>query len=112
MEKLLCIYIKDIHIYVLLNFGQYPCSIKEVIPMCPIAHVPHFPRCPISTYSINQDTPLLMCPIAHVSYCLCVKKMSNCQKDVKLSKRCQVVKNMLNIKKSNTWTMEEVPKKK
>ena len=34
------------------------------------------------------------------------------QKDVKLSKRCQVVKKMSNVKKSNTWTMEEVHKKK
>ena len=39
------------------------------------------------------------------------EKMSSCQKDVKLSKRCQVVKNMSNVKKSNTWTMEEVHKK-
>ena len=28
MEKSLCTYIKDIHIYVLLNFGQDPCSIN------------------------------------------------------------------------------------
>ena len=40
-----------------------------------------------------------MCPIAHMS-----------KKDVKLSKRCQVVKKMSNVKKSNTWTMEEVHK--
>ena len=55
--------------------------------------------------------------IAHVSYCPCtlllmcqkkcqvVKKMSSCQKDVKLSKK------MSNVKKSNTWTMEEIHKK-
>ena len=42
-----------------------------------------------------------MCPIAHMS-----------KKDVKLSKRCQVVKKMSNVKKSDTWTMEEVHKKK
>ena len=41
-----------------------------------------------------------MCPIAHMS-----------KKDVKLSKRCQVVKKMSNVKKSNTCTMEEVHKK-
>ena len=29
----------------------------------------------------------------------------------KMSKRCQVVKKMSNVKKSNTWTMEEVHKK-
>ena len=28
-----------------------------------------------------------------------------------MSKRCQVVKKMSNVKKSNTWTMEEVHKK-
>ena len=74
--------------------------------MCPIAHVPHPPRSPISIFNINHDTPLAMCPVAHMS-----KKMSSCQKDVKLSKRCQVVKKMSNVKKSNTWTMEEVHKK-
>ena len=31
-----------------------------------------------------------------------LKEMSNCQKDVKLSKRCQIVKKMSNVKKSNT----------
>ena len=44
--------------------------------------------------------------------CQIVKKMSSCQKDVKLSKRCQIVKKRSNVKKSNTWTMEEVHKKK
>ena len=34
--------------------------------------------------------------------------VSKYQKDVKLSKRCQVVKKMLNVKKSNMQTMEEV----
>ena len=38
--------------------------------------------------------------------------MSKCQKDVKMSKRCQNVKKMSNVKKSNTQTMEEVHKKK
>ena len=48
--------------------------------MYPIGHVPH---CPC--------TPLAMCPIAHVSKrCQVVKKMSNCQKDVK----CQKVKHI------------------
>ena len=41
----------------------------------------------------SQDTPLPMCPIAHVS------------------KRCQNVNQMSNVKKSNTQTMEEVHKK-
>ena len=34
--------------------------------------------------------------------------VSKYQKDVKLSKRCQVVKKMSNVKKSNMQTMEEV----
>ena len=42
--------------------------------MCPIAHVPHSPKCPISICSINDDTSLPMCPIAHM-----LKKMSSCQ---------------------------------
>ena len=93
-------------------------SIKEVahdkahdhidhVAHCPITHVPHPPRCPISIFSINHDTHLPAFPIAHMS-----KKMSSCQKAVKLSKRCQVVKKMSNVKKSNTQTMEEVHKKK
>ena len=51
-------------------------------------------------------TMIAICP--HVplpisqNICQVVKKMSSYQKDVKLSKRCQM---------SNTWTMEEVHKK-
>ena len=60
----------------------------------PIAHVPHPPRCPISIFSINHDTHLPTFPIAQMS-----KKMSSCQKDVKLSKRCQVVKKMSSCQK-------------
>ena len=40
-----------------------------------------------------------------------LKKMSKCQKGMKMSKRCQNVKKMSNIKKSNTQTMEEGQKK-
>ena len=91
--------------------------LRKLCPMCPIAHVPHPPRSPISICSINQYTiypcdPLPMCPIAHVPHCSCVKKMSSCQKDIKLSKRCQVVQKMSHVKKSNMWTMEKVHKKK
>ena len=89
-------------------------SIKEVahdqahdhidhVAHCPITHPI---RCPICIFSINHDTHLPTFPIAHMS-----KKMSSCQKDVKLSKRCQVVKKMSKVKKSNTQTMEEVHKK-
>ena len=58
------------------------------LTMCPMTHVSHPPRCPISIFSINHDTHLPTFPIAHMS-----KKMSSCQKDVKLSKRCQKVKH-------------------
>ena len=39
--------------YMLLNFGEDPSSIKELIPMCPlvmfpITHVPPSPMCPIT----------------------------------------------------------------
>ena len=80
-----------------------------LVPMCPIAHVPYcpcvlLPMCPIpqgpSSLSATLTkipfthvphcscAPLSMCPIAHVS-----KKTSSCQKDVKLSKRCQMSKS-------------------
>ena len=61
----------------------------HMLTMCPITHVPHPPRCPISIFSIHHDTHLPTFPIAQMS-----KKMSSCQKDVKLSKRCQKVKHM------------------
>ena len=87
------------------------------LPMCHIVHVPHWPCAPSPMCPISQGAPSLssvltmipissQVPIAHMS-----KKMSSCQKDVKLSKRCQVVKKMSNVKKSNTLTMEEVHKK-
>ena len=59
-----------------------------MLTMCPFAYVPHPPRCPISIFSINHDTHLPTFPIAQMS-----KKMSSCQKDVKLSKRCQMSKS-------------------
>ena len=54
--------------------------------MCPIAHVPHPPRYPISIFNINHDTPLPM------SHCPCVL-LPICQE------RCQVVKNMSRCQK-------------
>ena len=65
------------------------------LTMCPTTHVPHPPRCPISIFHINHDTPLPMCPIAHVFCCPYVI----CQKNVKLSKRCQAVKKMSRCQK-------------
>ena len=76
--------------------------------MCPIAHVPHPPTHPQGPPSLSAVltsipfthvphcpcAPLPMCHIAHVSKtCQVVKRMSNCQKDVKLSKRCQMSKS-------------------
>ena len=85
-------------------------SVLTMIPICPhYDHVPNcpcapLPMCPIpqgtpSLFNITHDTPLSMCPIAHVSCCTyqkrcqVVRKMSSCQKDVKLSKRCQMSKS-------------------
>ena len=62
------------------------------LTMCPITHVPHPPRCPISIFSINHDTHLPTFPICQ-KRCQVVKKVSSCQKDVKLSKRCQMSKS-------------------
>ena len=106
---------KYINIYVLLNFGEDPSSIKEVMSMCSIApsphphtHLtpPHPPRCPISIFSISHDTPLPMCSIAHVSYCPHVKKDVKLTKDVKLSKKCQMSKGQ-----THGLNFEEVHKK-
>ena len=60
----------------------------HMLTMCPFAHVPHPPRCPISIFSINHDTHLPTFPIAQMS-----------KKEVKLSKRCQVVKKMSSCQK-------------
>ena len=63
--------------------------------MCPIAHVPYYPcalppRYPISVCNINH-------PFTHVPHCPCATLLM-CQKDVRLSKRCQIVKKMSNVK--------------
>ena len=133
-----------------LSYTHVPHCLCAPLAMCPITHVPHPPRCPISICSINHDTPfdhvchcpcvlsyahvphcpcapLVMYPITHVPHpprcpslsavltmiphcqcvllpicqklCQVVKKMSICQKDVKLSKRCQFVKKMSSCQK-------------
>ena len=65
------------------------------LPMGPIAHVPHHPCAPSRSnrywqYSLNTWS-CTCSPCAHV------KKMSSCQKDVKLSKRCQIWKSQICI---------------
>ena len=89
------------------------------LPMWPIACVVHHPwrTCtPLSMWPIINVGPIspvphvhlcitAMCPIALWSHHPCPSIM--CQN----VKRCQVVKKMSNVKKSNTWTMEEVHKK-
>ena len=84
--------------YVLLNFGEDPCGIKKCMPMCPIAHVPHHPcapspKMPHLYLQYEPRCPFIHVPNGHVSYCPYVKKMSSCQKDVKLSKTCQMSKS-------------------
>ena len=81
---------------------------KKKLPMCPTAHVPYTQGTPSQCAILT--TPLPMCPIAHVPHCPCATLLM-CQKHVKLSKGCQIVKKMSNVKKSNTQTMEEVHKK-
>ena len=76
MKKSLYIWIEYINIYVLLNFGEDPSSIKEVMPMC----------------SIPQGAPCLSSVFITIPLCPCVL-LPICQKDVKLSKRCQMSKS-------------------
>ena len=87
---------------VLRKLPYCPCAL---LPMCPIAHVPHPPTHPQGPPSLSAVltnklfthvphcpcAPLPMCHIAHVSKrCQVVKRMSNCQKDVK----CQKIKHI------------------
>ena len=66
------------------------------LAMCPITHVPHPLRYPIFIFNINHDTPFAHVPLPMSicqERCQVVIKMSSCQKDVKLSKRCQMSKS-------------------
>ena len=115
----------SIWIYVLLcHCAPLPMCL---IPMCPITYMPHHSCCPSRSMhyyaNVHQhpSAPLPMCPINHVPHLPCLPSKSMhyyihvpithlappmCQN----VKRCQFVKEMLNVKKSNTWTMEEVHK--
>ena len=107
MEKLLYICIEYINIYVQLKFGKGPSSIKEVITMYPILHVPH-PLCAPSKSSRYWYYSLNTWPCTWSHMLTMWPYYKTC---VKMSKRYQVVKKMSNVKKSNTWTMEVVHKK-
>ena len=104
VEKSQYIQIEYINIYVQSNFYKDPYSIKEVAHDQAHDHIDHVAHCPIPQgepsliFSINHDTHLPTFPIAHMS-----KKMSSCQKDVKLSKRCQVVKKMSKNQTHGLW---------
>ena len=80
---------RSIHYY--CRVPHHPCV---PLSMCPIAHVPH-PQGAPSLSSVLTRIPI--CP--HVPLPICqkrckvVKKMSSCQEDVKLSKRCQMSKS-------------------
>ena len=54
----------------LLNFGEDPSSIQEVMPICPIA----------------QGAPSLSAVLTKIPLCPCVKKDVKLSKDVKNSK--------------------------
>ena len=70
------------------------CYLALILQMCC-----HWKNSPVTGWGglslnvSNKCAPLPMCPIGHVPHCSCVKKMSSCQKDVKLSKRCQMSKS-------------------
>ena len=81
MEKSLYIWIEYINIYVLLNFGEDPSSIKVM----PIAHVPHPQGAPSLSAVL---TNILLCPCVPLS--MCQKRCQVVKKDVK----CQKVKHM------------------
>ena len=64
-----------------------------------IKHMTTSTMCPIPQGAPSVSSVLTMIPICpHCPLPIC-------------QKRCQVVKKMSNVKKSNTWTMEEVHKK-
>ena len=91
-------------------------SVLTMIPICPhYDHVPNCPCAPLPMCPIPQGTPSLslilhmipLCPYVPLPMC----NVAHIKKNVKLSERCQAVKKMSNVKKSSTWTMEEVHKK-
>ena len=85
-----------------LPMSHCPCV---PLSMCLISHVPHHPCAPSPICPIPQRAPSLssvltmipICPRVPLPTCqkICqvVKKMSSYQKDVKLSKRCQMSKS-------------------
>ena len=75
---------------VLRKLPYCPCAL---LPMCPIPQGPPSLSVVLTNIPFTHVPPLPMCPIAHVPHCSCVKKMSSCQKDVKLSKICQMSKS-------------------
>ena len=72
----------------LCKIPLFPCAL---LPMCPIAPCALPPRCLTSMCNINH-------PFTDVPHCPCTP-LFMCQKDVKLSKRCQIVKKMSNCQK-------------
>ena len=87
------------------TFYKDPCSIKEVTHDAAHDHIDHVPYCPWPMCPIPQGAPCLSSVLTMIPICprvplpICqkrcqvVKKMSSCQKDVKLSKGCQMSKS-------------------
>ena len=75
-----------------------------IMAVCPITHVSHCPCVPSPMCPIPQGAPSLSSVLTRIPICPRVP-LPICPK------RCKVVKKMSNLKKSNTWTMEEVHKK-
>ena len=67
-----------------------------------------WPIAPSTMCTIPKGAPSVSSVLTMIPIC---PHFPYVKKDVKLSQRCQVVKKMSNVKKSNTWTMEEVHKK-
>ena len=84
-------------------------SVLTMILICPhYDHVPHCPCAPSPKVPHLYLSYYTWYPFAHVSHCPCVllhisKKMSSCQKDVKLPKICQVVKKMSKSQTHGLW---------
>ena len=72
-----------------------PCALLPHVPYCPCALLP---MCPILQGPPSLSEVITNIPFTHVPHCPCATLLM-CQKDVKLSKGCQIVKKMSNCQK-------------
>ena len=124
--------------YIHIHTSMHP--LYALLPMCPITHVPHLELCIIMAMCPITPVPHHPVPYVHVPlnscalFCPCAPlPYPHFDLDYPYyphypyapsplfpwlmghigdgAAKCQVVKKMSNVKKSNTWTMEEVHKK-